>query len=150
MLSRIFFICKSFLKSFPFTFLIIFILVLNILKNIFFAIPFNFNKNLFKKDFKTKVAVFKNEKKNELNRKFIEQSFKNTCYGNGFSDLNEWQKTCRALFNLDYIAWSDASEFMAVVDEDSEGKLLYGKWIGASFDGEVYCRRKIISNEGKK
>ncbi len=142
-------IYKTICKPLSVIFLIIFVLAINVFKNVFYALPFNFNKNMFEKDFKTNIAVLKNEKKNELDRKFIEESFKNTCHGKGFSDLNEWQKTCRALFSLDYIAWSDAAEFMDVCDEDTKGKLFYGKWSATYFEGEVYCRRKIISNEGK-
>ena len=142
-------IYKANCKPLPVIFLIIFVLAMNIFKNVFFALPFNFNKNPFGKDFKSNVAILKNEKKNELDRKFIEESFKNTCCGKGFSDLNEWQKTCRSLFSLDYIAWSDATEFMDVNDENSEGKLFYGKWTSSSFEGEVYCRRKISSDEVK-
>ena len=38
--------------------------------------------------------------------KFISESFKNTCAGKGFKNLEEWQKTCRALWKLDYIGWA--------------------------------------------
>lgn len=72
--------------------------------------------------------------------KFITESFKKTCKGEGFNSLNEWQVTCRAMFSLDYIGWSNADDFMEVDYEFSKNKLFYGKWIGSGWDGEVYCR----------
>lgn len=73
--------------------------------------------------------------------KFISESFKNTCVGKGFKNLEEWQKTCRALWKLDYIGWASANEFM---DESFENcdELFYGKWIGGCSEGEVFCRLK--------
>ncbi|MBR1638352.1 MAG: hypothetical protein IJ688_03095 [Treponema sp.] len=65
---------------------------------------------------------------------FISQSFLNTCEGCGFSSLEEWQKNCRALWNLDYIAWSDAAEFLPVSAE----RLLYGRWNNGYVSGEIY------------
>lgn len=74
-------------------------------------------------------------------KRFIAESFRNTCGGRGFDSLEEWQLTCRQLFNLEYIAWCPADEFM--IDEESS-VLMYGKWIGKDNDkkisGEVYCR----------
>lgn len=75
---------------------------------------------------------------------FISESFRKTCYGNGFENLNEWQMTCRALWNLEYIGWADAEEFMEVDYSLSGKKLMYGKWLrkdAVSLDCEVYCRR---------
>lgn len=70
---------------------------------------------------------------------FISKSFRNTCEGHGFSSLNQWQKSCRALWNLTYIAWADAEEFMIVRNSD-EHKLYYGKWERDGEGGEVFCR----------
>lgn len=72
---------------------------------------------------------------------FISESFRMTCDGKGFESFSEWQKTCRSLFGLEYIAWSDAQDFMSV-DESEKGKLFYGIWSGPMGNGEVYCRRK--------
>lgn len=74
---------------------------------------------------------------------FISESFKKTCKGQGFENLNEWQVVCRAMWKLDYIGWSDAEEFMEVDYTLCEKKLMYGKWVredGFLLEGEVYCR----------
>ena len=72
---------------------------------------------------------------------FISESFKNSVRGQGFTSLVQWQKTCKAMFCLDYIAWTEAENFM-VVENGKSGKLLYGKWIGPYGEGNVYCRVK--------
>lgn len=77
---------------------------------------------------------------------FIAESFKNTCCGNGFSDLEEWQKCCRQMFSLEYIAWCPAQEFMIDEQSNNLGELMYGKWIckneSSKASGEIYCRMK--------
>lgn len=74
---------------------------------------------------------------------FIAESFRKTCRGEGFENLNKWQSCCRAMWNLEYIAWADASDFM-IVDYDLNDKILmYGEWDGKETSGEVYCRRKV-------
>lgn len=88
-----------------------------------------------------------NEKANQYRRKtdaqkFISESFRKTCKGEGFKSLNEWQITCRSMWKLDYIGWCDASDFIEVSYAYSEKKLMYGKWNGNWTEGEVYCRRK--------
>lgn len=71
---------------------------------------------------------------------FISKSFINTCRGTGFEDLNEWQRRCGEMFKLDYIAWTRADNFM--IDKlENQGELLYGKWIGKSGEGEIFCRK---------
>ena len=75
---------------------------------------------------------------------FIAESFCNTCNGKGFSNLEEWQVSCRQMFNLEYIAWCLASDFM-IDDYHEEGhQLMYGKWIAVQesgeISGEIYCR----------
>lgn len=67
---------------------------------------------------------------------FISESFRKTCEGKGFSSLEEWQKVCGAMWKLDYIAWSDACEFMPV----EKGEIFYGTWRNSSLSGEVYYR----------
>ena len=78
-------------------------------------------------------------------KRFIAESFRNTCNGKGFKDLEEWQLSCRALFKLEYIGWCQAQDFM--IDEiPGKGELMYGKWIGSEnlkeCSDEVYCRKK--------
>jgi len=75
-------------------------------------------------------------------QEFISESFKNTCNGKGFSSLNQWQITCRSMFQLDYIGWSDASDFLDVDYSNSGKTLYYGKWNGNLCSGEIYCRKK--------
>lgn len=84
-----------------------------------------------------KVSEIRNK---AVMQRFISESFRNTCNGKGFKDLIQWQVTCRAMFNLSYIAWSDASEFMEVPEDICNKKLFYGKWINSDGEGEVYCR----------
>ena len=78
-----------------------------------------------------------------ISKKFIAESFRNTCKGKGFENLEEWQLTCRAIFKLDYIGWCRAQEFM-IDDNEAQGLLMYGKWLGKDgleqSSGEVYCR----------
>ncbi len=70
---------------------------------------------------------------------FISDSFRKTCNGKCFSNLEEWQVTCRVMWNLEYIGWADAEDFMKVEAEPDE-KLYYGRWSGPDGNGEVYCR----------
>jgi len=73
--------------------------------------------------------------------RFISESFKKTCSGKCFESLVDWQKTCKAMWKLEYISWTRADSFM--VDENSDkGDLLYAKWIGPYGDGEVYSRAR--------
>lgn len=79
-------------------------------------------------------------------KKFIVQSFKNTCDGKGFESLEEWQLTCRTMFDLEYIAWCPAEEFMVIENEEDKGNLMYAVWTGnkalKACSGEVYYRSK--------
>ena len=74
--------------------------------------------------------------------KVILDSFIETCNGNGYVDLNEWQRINRKLWNLDYIAWSAAEDFM-VVSEDAASMLYYGVWKGSYSSGDVFCSMKL-------
>jgi len=77
-------------------------------------------------------------------KNFIAESFKNTCQGKGFKNLDEWQITCRQLFKLDYIAWTFAEDFMIDEAKNCGEPLVYGSWISQSekngLSGEVYSR----------
>lgn len=85
---------------------------------------------------------------------FISESFRNMCEGKGFSSFVEWQKCCKQMWQLEYIAWSEADDFMKddVIDDFTQnsdeygnyhqGTLMYGKWIGRYGEGEVFCRIK--------
>ena len=70
---------------------------------------------------------------------FIYSSFKNTCNGNGFSSLEEWQKNCNAMWNLSYIGFCPADDFMNY--ENNNQKIMYGMWIFEDEKKEVYCIR---------
>jgi len=84
-----------------------------------------------------------NSLENEINaNSFINRSFINTCYGKGYKDLNEWQVSCRKIYNLEYIAWCNAEDFMDVSYEKCDDALFYGIWKSDVGKGEVYCRYK--------
>ena len=87
------------------------------------------------KDLSDKNAAIKSEK-DACN--FISESFKNTCEGKGFESLYKWQKCCSAIWDLKYIAWCDAKDFLPIPKEYDK-KVLYGTWIGKNWEGEVYC-----------
>jgi hypothetical protein len=113
------------------------------LLSLIFTSSFFLNKNIVRISNLSKSV--ENKKSSVINNEFIYKSFINTCKGEmcgskkGFSSLNEWQVSCRAMFDLDYISWGNADEFM-VVNSEKE-KLLYGKWFGKSINGEIYCRK---------
>lgn len=97
------------------------------------------NINAYQKLSKKNYAL-----KNEISAcKFISESFRNTCDGNGFDSLYIWQKNCAAMWNLKYIGWCDAKDFLPIPKEYNK-KLLYGKWIGPDWEGEVYWE---VANE---
>ena len=71
-------------------------------------------------------------------KKFIAESFRNTCKGKGFDSLEEWKLCCNALFDLEYINWEQVN------NEPQNLKLLYAEWKGKDLfvecSGEVFCR----------
>ena len=77
-------------------------------------------------------------------KKFIAESFRNTCEGKGFENLEQWQVCCRAIFKLEYIGWCQAQDFM-IDDFAGGGELMYGKWVASGdikeCSDEVYCRK---------
>jgi len=81
--------------------------------------------------------------------RFVSESFRNTCKGKGFKNLNEWQIICRALWKLDYIGWAKAEEFMIDEAGKTENELFYGKWNGFCGQGEVFCRARKDSGNDK-
>lgn len=89
---------------------------------------------LLKLSEKNKIYV---EMKNA--NEFISKSFKNTCEGKGFPSLCQWQKTCKAMWNLKYIGWSNCRDTM-IVSDDYKGQSFYGTWIGLNYNGEVYWK----------
>lgn len=80
--------------------------------------------------------------------RFVSESFRKTCDGSGFSNLNEWQKVCKAFWNLEYIGWAPTTEFLSDVDNKDSNvnyeNVMYGKWISDFCEGEVYS--KVNSN----
>ena len=71
-------------------------------------------------------------------KKFIAQSFKNTCAKKGFKSLEQWQLTCSAIFALEDISYEKCSE-KCIADKS----LYYAKWHGSgklvSCSAQVYC-----------
>jgi len=87
-----------------------------------------------------KITETVEKKREELNSThFISESFRNCCQGKGFDNLIQWQKNCKALWNLEYISWSKAEMFMED-NHKEKGELLYGAWNGDEGQGEVYWR----------
>ncbi len=85
-------------------------------------------------------------RKNECNY-YVSESFRNACEKKDFSSLIEWQKLCKKNWQLEYIGWGEAIDFLNNENLFSEKtKLMYGKWIGTLCEGEVYCR-KVIPGE---
>lgn len=71
--------------------------------------------------------------------KFIAESFRKTCEGKGFEDLNQWQECCRAMWNLEYIGWANVQDFM-IIPDDSDFSLVCGVWRDKKTCGEVYSK----------
>jgi len=71
--------------------------------------------------------------------RFISESFINTCEGNGFESLYEWQRRCKAMFCLDYLGWGKAESFIDDSKINTEN-LMYGKWKSSLGEGEIYFR----------
>jgi len=61
---------------------------------------------------------------------FISESFRSSCDGIGFENLDRWESANRQLWNLNEIGWK------------KEGELMYGFWKGPSGEGEVFQRIK--------
>lgn len=68
-------------------------------------------------------------------KKFIAQSFKNTCKQKGFQNFEQWQQVCKALFNLESISYETYSV---------EKNIVYAAWKGSEnfkkCSGEVYYK----------
>lgn len=82
-------------------------------------------------------------RENYYAKRFIAESFRNTCAGKGFENLEEWQLCCKEIFDLSYIGWSNVNEVLKDGTFENEN-LMYGKWTGSNemeeCSGEVYCR----------
>lgn len=82
-------------------------------------------------------------------KRFMAESFRNTCRGKGFSSLEEWQNCCSSMFHLEYISWCDSKEFLEQPDTETS-VLMYGKWICQDLDkgsGEVFCNMEESIDE---
>ena len=76
-------------------------------------------------------------------KRFVSQSFKNTCEGKGFNSLEQWKSVCQILFKLESIYYEESC-----VGEN----LLYAKWTGnkdyQKCNGEVYFKiQNGVENE---
>lgn len=123
---------------------------MKLLQSIFlfsFFCVFGFTSFFLGKNYKYLYKENEEIKKQTNSTKFIFESFKATCEGNCFSSLNEWQQKCKSLWNLEYIAWSNAEDFMDVSYENCDDALFYGVWISEYGKYEVYCRKKTKINE---
>ena len=89
------------------------------------------------------IFAFYEEKQEDFLQmnQILQLSFIDTCNGYIYSDLNEWQKVNRRRFDLDYIGWSEGSDFMV---NKSESNLYYACWRKNDSFGEIYCESKMI------
>ncbi len=72
---------------------------------------------------------------------FISESFRKACNSEDLSFV-EWQKMCKALWELDYIGWAEADSFRQIEQKNDE--IIYcGVWKGACGYGEVYCKKRL-------
>lgn len=115
-----------------------------------FFYVFCFSSVSLEKDFKYLCKKNREIRSQTMSTKFIFESFKATCEGKCFSSLNEWQQKCKSLWDLEYIAWSNAEDFMDVSYENCDDALFYGVWISKYGKYEVYCRKKNDKNENFK
>lgn len=82
----------------------------------------------------------------------IRNGFITTCMTREFPSLCEWQKYYRKKWQLDYIGWTRADNFIVdLFTGHNEYPLYYGYWeknkgVGEKIGGEVYCRRKIVND----
>lgn len=69
-------------------------------------------------------------------KRFIAGSFKETCEGKGFKDLEDWKLKCKALYKLETITYEKACD---------DNCLNHAKWTGkealSNCSGEVYFRK---------
>lgn len=70
-------------------------------------------------------------------KRFIVQSFRNTCKGRGFKNLEQWKQSCKVMFRLQEIEWQQIKK-----DENSQ-VWFYAFWTGPeeqnAIKGQVYC-----------
>ena len=64
---------------------------------------------------------------------FISESFRKTCRGQAFYSLDEWEKTCKAMWPLDYISWQQ-------LDSNQGQKIFCGKWSLLGKECMVYAK----------
>lgn len=67
--------------------------------------------------------------------RFISESFYSTCEGKGFSSLNEWEKTCKSLWQLEEIKWE-----LLLENGSSDKYLICASWLDSSGEKKVYYR----------
>ncbi|MCI5607230.1 MAG: hypothetical protein SOT46_08715 [Treponema sp.] len=100
-------------------------------------------KNFFKIE-----NLLLDEKRIYMERKFIDSSFRNICKGKaGFENFNEWQSVCRVMFGLEYIGWSNASDFMKVSYDKSLNQLMCGVWTHGDEECQIFCRLENLNEE---
>ena len=82
-------------------------------------------------------ALDKSVQKKKLERDsyiFISSSFRNAAKGKGFNSFDEWEKSCGAMWNPDFIGWEKAGDF------ENGGRLFLGKWSFSGKEYETYVR----------
>lgn len=75
-------------------------------------------------------------------KQFISQSFKKTCSGKGFKNLEEWKNVCNALFELEAITFQT---------DGGTQNLFYAEWKGSDTftrcSGQVYFLNQTQKGE---
>lgn len=102
------------------------------------------------------MAVFAGCKNSLLENKMnneIQKSFINTCITREIPSLCDWQKKYRKKWDLSYIGWTRADNFLEdTFSERKDFPLYYGYWEkklrtdkrkNKKIKGEIYCRSKI-------
>ena len=72
---------------------------------------------------------------------FIAESFKKTCNGKGFENLEQWLKYCSAMFRLRSISYEKRETVF------SGQYLFYAKWSGVNESDEVSGEVYFFKNE---
>ena len=93
---------------------------------------------LYSNQIKT-IGLFERKIQHSVERRdsvrFISESFRKTCRGEGFANLEEWSRSCRGLWELEEIEFETVEE-----NEAGREKLLRGSWAGPHGSGEVFYR----------
>ncbi|MCQ2591572.1 MAG: hypothetical protein MJ188_02210 [Treponema sp.] len=72
--------------------------------------------------------------------KNITSGFENACCPLNETNLYAWQQKCRKDWELNYIAWSYANDFLIDTSTYNNSTLVYGVWESEVSNGEIFYR----------